>query len=65
MLVGVVGLLNVSMYVFVSMILVSPHIEILLMSVTPCCSRCSLISSREHDARSGDFTAPFEKFKVG
>ena len=49
MLVGVVGLLNVSMYVFVSMILVSLHMEILLMSVMACCLRYSLISSREHN----------------
>ena len=32
---------------------------------TPGGLRCSLISSREHDARSGDFITPFEKFKVG
>ena len=55
MLVGVVGLLNVCMYAFVSMILVSLCMEIFLTSVTPCGSRCSLISSREHDARCGDF----------
>ena len=61
MLVGVVGLLNDSMYAFVSMILVSLHMEILLTSVTPCGLRCSLIFSREHDARSGDFITPFEK----
>ena len=36
MLVEVVGLLNVSMYVFVSMILVSLHMEIPLTFVTPC-----------------------------
>ena len=65
MLVGVVGLLNVSMYVFVSMVLVSLRMEILLTSVTPCGLRHSLISSREHDARSGDFITPFEKFRVG
>ena len=39
--------------------------EILLTSVTPCGLRCSLISSREHDARSGDFITPFKKFRVG
>ena len=65
MLVGVVGLLNVSMYVFVSIVLVFLRMEILLTSVTPCGLRCSLISSRKHDARSGDFITPFEKFKVG
>ena len=65
MLVGVVGLLNVSMNVFVSMILVSLRMEILLTSVTPCGLRCSLISSREHDARSGDFVTHFERFRVG
>ena len=65
MLVEVVGLLNVSMYAFVSMVLVSLRMEILLTSVTPCDLRCSLISSREHDARSGDFITPFEKFRVG
>ena len=65
MLVGVVGLLNVSMHVFVSMILVSLCMVILLMSVTPCSLRCSLISLREHDAKSGDFIIPFEKFRVG
>ena len=65
MLVGVVGLLNVSMYVFVSMVLASLRIEILLTSVTPCSLKCSLISLREHDARSGDFKTPFEKFRVG
>ena len=74
MLVGVVGLLNVSMYVFVSMILVSLHI--LLTSVTHCGLRCSIhysihyyevyiISSKKHDAKSGDFITPFEKFRVG
>ena len=52
MLVGVVGLLNVSMYVFVSMVFVSLCMEILLTSVMPCGLRRSLISSREHDARS-------------
>ena len=46
------------------MILVSLHMEILLMSVTPCGLRCSLNSSREHDARSGDFITPFEKIRV-
>ena len=65
MLVGVVSLLNISMYVFVSMVLVSLHMEILLTFITPCGLRCSLISSREHDARSGDFITPFEKFRVG
>ena len=64
MLVGVVGLLNVSMYVFLSMVLVFLRMEILLTSITPCGLRCSLISSREH-VRSGDFITPFEKFKVG
>ena len=44
MLVGVVGLLNVSMYVFVSMVLVSLCMEILLTSVKPCGLKCSLIS---------------------
>ena len=44
MLLGVVGLLNVSIYVFVSMILVCLCMEI-LMSVTLCGLRCSLISS--------------------
>ena len=39
--------------------------EILLTSVTPCGLRCCIISSREHDARSGDFITPFEKFRVG
>ena len=58
------GLLNVSMYVFASMIVVSLRMEILLMSVMSCGSRCSLISSREHDARSKDFMIPFEKFRV-
>ena len=62
MLVGVVSLLNVSMYVFVSMVLVSLCREILLMSVMPCGLRCSLISLREHDVRSGDFITPFKKF---
>ena len=65
MLVGVVGLLNVSMYVFVSKVLVSLCMEILLVCVMPSGLRCSLISSREHDVRSGDFIIPFEKFKVG
>ena len=65
MLVGVVGLLNVSMYVFVSTVLVSLCMEILLTSVMPCGLRCNLISWREHDARSGDFITPFEKFRVG
>ena len=65
MLVEVVGLLNVSMYVFVSMVLVSLCMEILLTSVMPCGLRCSLISSREHNARSGDFITPFEKFRLG
>ena len=59
----VVGLLNVGMFVF--MILVSLCMEILLTSVTPCGLRCSLISSREHDTRSGDFITPFEKFRFG
>ena len=44
MLVGVVALLNVSMYV--SMGHVSLCMEILLTSVTPCGLRYSLISSR-------------------
>ena len=65
MLVGVVGLLNVTMYTFVSMILVSLRMEILLTSVMPCGFRYSLISSREDDARSGDFITPFKKFRVG
>ena len=65
MLVGVVDLLNVSIYVFVSMVLVSLHMEILLTSVTLCGLRCSLISSREHNVRSGDLITPFEKFRVG
>ena len=65
MLVGIVGLLNVCMYVFVYMILVPLHMEILLTSVTPCGLRCSLIPSKEHDARSGDFITSFEKFRVG
>ena len=65
MLVRVVGLLNVSMYVFASMVLVSLRMEILLTSVMPCGLTCSLISSREHDARSGDFITPLEKFRVG
>ena len=65
MLVGVVGLLNVSMYVFVSMVLVSLRMEILLTSVMPCGLKCRLISSREHDARSEEFITPFEKFRVG
>ena len=65
MLVGVVGLLNVSMYVFVSMVLVSLRMEILLTSVTSCGLRCSLISSMEHNARSGNFITPFEKFRFG
>ena len=51
---------NLLMYVFVSMILVSLHREILLMSVIPCCLRCSFISSREHR----DFITLFEKFRV-
>ena len=55
MLVGVVDLLNVSLYVFVSMMLVSLRMEIILMSATPCGLKCSLISSRGHYARSGDF----------
>ena len=63
MLGGVVGLLNVGMYDFVSMILVSLSMEILLTSVTPCGLRCTLISSREHDARSGDFI-PFPISKL-
>ena len=50
------------MYVFVSMVLVSVRMEILLTSVTPCGLKCSLIFSKEHDARSGDFITPFEKF---
>ena len=64
MLVGVVGLLNVSMYVFLFMVIVALRMKILLTSVTPCGLRC-LISSREHEARSGDFITPFEKFRVG
>ena len=64
MLVRVVGLLNVSMYVFVSMVLVSLHMEILLTSVMPYDLRCSLISSREHDTRAGDFITPFKKFRI-
>ena len=48
-----------------SMVLVSLRMEILLTSVTSCGLRCRLISSREHDARSGDFITPFEKFRVG
>ena len=36
MLVRVVSLLNVSLYMFASMILVSLHMEIHLMSVMPC-----------------------------
>ena len=63
MLVGVVGLLDVSM--FVSMILVFLCMEILLTSVIPCGLRCSFISSREHNARSWNFIIPFEKFRVG
>ena len=39
--------------------------EILLTSVTPCGLRYSIISPKEHDARSGDFITPFEKFRVG
>ena len=46
------------------LILVSLCMEILLTSVMPCGLRCSLIS-REHNARSGDFITPFEKFRVG
>ena len=65
MLVVVVDLLNVSMHVFVSMVLVSLHMEILLISVTPFGLRCSLISLRKHDERSGDFITAFEKFRVG
>ena len=65
MLIGIVGLLNVSMYVFVSMVLVYLLMEILLTSITLCGLRCSLISSREDDARSEDFITPFEKFRVG
>ena len=61
MLVRVVGLLNVGMYVFVSMILVFLCMEILLTSVMPCGLRWSLISSKEHNVRPGDF----EKFRVG
>ena len=61
----VVERLNSSMYVFVSMILVYLHMEILLTSVTPCGLRCSLISSREHNTRSEDFITPFEKLRVG
>ena len=64
MLVGVLGLSNIGMYVFVFMVLVSLHMEILLTSVTPCGLRCSLISSREHNARSGDFITPFKEFRV-
>ena len=65
MLVGVVGLLNVSMYVFVSMVLVSLCMESLLTSVMLCGLRCSLISSKEHNVRPGDFITPFQKFRVG
>ena len=65
MLVQVVGLLNVSTYGLVSMVLVSLRREILLTSVTPYGLRCSIISSREHDARSGEFITPFNKFRVG
>ena len=46
------------------MILVSLRMEILLTFVMPCGLRRSLISSREHDVRSGDFITPFEKFTV-
>ena len=46
--------------IFVSMIHVSLHMEILLTSVMPCGLRCSLISSREYDERSGDFITTFE-----
>ena len=65
MLVGVVCFLNVSMYVFVSIVLVSLCMEILLTSVTPCGLRCSLISSREHNARSGDFITPLRSLGLG
>ena len=65
MLVGVVGLSNVSMYVFVSMILVSLCMEILFTSVMPCSLRCGRIFSKEHNVRPGDFITPFEKFRVG
>ena len=47
------------------LVFVSLHMEILLTYVMPCGLRCSLISSREHDARSEDFITPFEKFRVG
>ena len=53
------------MYVFVSMVLVSLHMEILLISIMPCGLRCGLISSREHDVRCGDFITLFDKFRVG
>ena len=46
------------------LILVSLRMEILLKSVMPCGLRC-LISSREHDAKSGDFITPFKKFRIG
>ena len=65
LLVEVVGLLNVSMYVFVSMVLVSLSMESLFMSVTHCGLRCSLIFSREYDARSGDFITPCKNSRVG
>ena len=54
-----------TLYVFVSIILVSLQMEILLTSVMPCSLRCSLISSKEYDVRSRDFISPFEKFRVG
>ena len=63
MLVGVVALLTVNMYVFV--ILVSFHMEILLTSATPCYLRCSFISFREHDARSGDLITPLRSLGLG
>ena len=36
-----------------------------LTSVMPCGLNCSLISTREHNVRSGDFITPFMKFRVG
>ena len=64
MLVGAVGLLNVSMHVLISMILVCVG-RFSFTSVRPCGLRCRLKSSREHNARSGYFITPFEKFWVG
>ena len=48
---------------YVSLILVSLCMVILLMYVTTCL-RCSLISSREHP-RPGDFITSFKKFCLG